>query len=85
MPRLIALMRDYGTPVEVRATPEHLRHLADRWVLADGRSGTIRFHADHARGKCIADDAGGNPALVATRRRPVGGERSLFARRDTGL
>jgi hypothetical protein len=53
MPRLLALMRDNAGQVEVRITPEHLHRLTDAWVLADETSGAIRFHADHARGKCI--------------------------------
>jgi hypothetical protein len=57
-PRLVALMRERADKVEVRRTPEHLRHLADCWLLADQRSGTIRFHEDHARGKRILDAAG---------------------------
>lgn len=52
-PRLLALLRDYAQQVQVRVTPEHLRHLADCWLLADGSSGVIRFHADHARGKVV--------------------------------
>ena len=35
---------------------DHLRHLADRFVLADAAHGAIRFHADHARGKRISAD-----------------------------
>jgi hypothetical protein len=54
LPRLLALLRDYAQQVEVRVTPEHLRHLADCWVLADGNSGAIRFHTDHARGKVVS-------------------------------
>jgi hypothetical protein len=54
LPRLLALMRSYAHQVEVRVTPEHLRHLADCWLLADQASGVIRFHADHARGKVVA-------------------------------
>lgn len=54
LPRLLALLRDHAQQVVVRVTPEHLRHLADCWLLADGSSGTIRFHADHARGKVVA-------------------------------
>jgi hypothetical protein len=53
MPRLIEMIRLHGHLIETRRTPDHLRHLADRWVLADGRHGTIRFHADHARGKLV--------------------------------
>jgi hypothetical protein len=54
LPRLLALMRDYAHQVEVRVTPDHLRNLADCWLLADGSSGVIRFYADHARGKLVA-------------------------------
>lgn len=54
LPRLLKLLRDHAQQVDFRVTPEHLRHLAECWVLADGDSGTIRFHADHARGKLIA-------------------------------
>ena len=55
-PRLIELLRRYSHAIEVRRTPDHLRHLAERWLLADGGSGAIRFHADHARGKVVADE-----------------------------
>jgi hypothetical protein len=53
LPRLLALLRDHASQVEVRVTPEHLRHLAESWVLADQESGVVRFHTDHARGKCV--------------------------------
>lgn len=52
-PRLLAVLRDYAHQAEVRVTPEHLRHLAECWVLADEADGTIRFHGDHARGKTV--------------------------------
>lgn len=52
-PRLLALLRDFAHQVEVRVTPEHLRHLAECWLLADETVGTIRFHGDHARGKTV--------------------------------
>jgi hypothetical protein len=52
-PRLLGLLRDFAHQIEVRVTPEHLRHLAECWVLADEAGGTIRFHGDHARGKTI--------------------------------
>lgn len=60
LPRLLKLLRDHAQQVEVRVTPEHLRHLAECWLLADGSSGTIRFHVDHARGKAVA----ANPAEI---------------------
>jgi hypothetical protein len=55
-PRMVNLIRSHGHLIEVRRTPDHLRHLADRFVLADELHGTIRFHADHPRGKRISDD-----------------------------
>jgi len=60
LPRLLKVMRDNAQQVEIRVTPEHLRHLAECWLLADGSSGTIRFHVDHARGKVVA----ANPAEI---------------------
>ena len=56
-PRLISLIRSHGHQIELRQTPDHLRHLADRLVLADELHGAIRFHADHPRGKRIEADA----------------------------
>ncbi|HZV54506.1 MAG TPA: hypothetical protein VFF82_06165 [Rhodocyclaceae bacterium] len=55
--RLVTLIRQHTHTVEVRRTPEHLRHLTDSWILADQKYGTIRFHDDHARGKSIAGSA----------------------------
>lgn len=60
LPRLLKLLCDNAQQVEIRLTPEHLRHLAECWLLADGSSGTIRFHVDHARGKVVA----ANPAEI---------------------
>lgn len=56
-PRLLGLIRRYGPLVEFRQTPDHLRHLADCFVLADNRHGAIRYHSDHPRGKHIGDEA----------------------------
>lgn len=53
-PRLLNLIRLHGHQIEIRQTPDHLRHLADRFVLADESHGAIRFHADHPRGKRIS-------------------------------
>jgi hypothetical protein len=55
-PRLINLLRLFGHAIAVRRTPEHLRHLTDRWVLADAAHATIRFHADQPRGKQVWND-----------------------------
>ena len=55
-PRLLNLIRSHGHQIEIRQTPDHLRQLADRFVLADELHGAIRFHADHARGKWVGND-----------------------------
>ena len=55
-PRLLNLIRSHGPQIEIRRTPDHLRHLADCFVLADETHGAVRFHADHARGKGVSDD-----------------------------
>jgi hypothetical protein len=52
-PRLVKILRDYGHVASLRRTPEHLRNLADCFIVADGRHAVIRFHADHARGKLL--------------------------------
>jgi hypothetical protein len=51
--RLVTLMRQHSHAIMVRRTPEHLRQLADSWLLADGTHGAVRFHDDRPRGKCI--------------------------------
>lgn len=55
-PRSISLLRLFAHAIEVRRTPEHLRRLADCWVLADAAHGTIRFHTDQPRGKQVWND-----------------------------
>lgn len=54
-PRLINLLRRFAPAIEIRQSPENLRHLADCLVLADNRQAVIRFHTDHARGKALHD------------------------------
>ena len=54
-PRLSQLRKRYSHCFHVRQTPEALRSIADCFVLADGRNGVIRFHADHFRGKLLLD------------------------------
>lgn len=56
-PRLVGLLKRYSHCFSIRQTPESLRNLADAFVLADGVSGVIRFHADHFRGKLLLDQA----------------------------
>ena len=53
--RLSALRKRYSHCFQFRQTPEPLRGIADCFVLADGASGAIRFHADHFRGKLLLD------------------------------
>lgn len=55
-PRLIALFQRFAHAVQLRRTPDHLRELADCWLLADEIRGAIRFHASQARGKLVTDD-----------------------------
>jgi hypothetical protein len=55
-PRMLNLMRSHGHLIEVRQSPAQLRHLADRFVLADRLHGAIRFHVDHPRGKRVIAD-----------------------------
>lgn len=55
-PRLLNLIRTHGHQIEIRQTPDHLSHLADRFVLADASHGAIRFHCDHPRGKRVGAD-----------------------------
>lgn len=56
MPRFVDLAVRRGHMIEVRQTPENLRSLADRFLLADDRHGVVRFHVDHARGKLVLFD-----------------------------
>lgn len=56
-PRFGLLLRRFSHAVQVRQTPERLRHLADCFALADDAGAAIRFHADHFRGKLLLDHA----------------------------
>ncbi len=60
-PRLAALRLRAGHRIEVRQMPDHLRHLADSHLLADGCQGIRRFHQDHARAAISID----HPADIA--------------------
>lgn len=55
-PRLQAMLRRLGHAVEVRQTAEAMRHLSECWLLAANGHGTVRFHADHPRGKLVFGD-----------------------------
>jgi hypothetical protein len=55
-PRLMQLFGRFSHSIDVRQSPDNLRHLADTHVLADERSGVRRFHADQPRSALIVDD-----------------------------
>lgn len=55
-PRLIQLIVRFSHAIEVRQSPDNLRHLADTHLLADGCHGVRRFHIDQARSALILDD-----------------------------
>lgn len=59
-PRMAGLLKRYGHCFAIRQSPESLRNLTDSFLLADGESGAIRFHADHFRGKLLL----GQPVAV---------------------
>ena len=55
--RFNLLRRRFSHAIEVRQSPEGLRHLADCFILADDCHAAIRFHVDHFRGKLLLDNA----------------------------
>ena len=56
-PRLLALRRRFSLTLEIRQSPDQLRHLADSFLLADHAHAAVRFHVDHARGRLMLDAA----------------------------
>lgn len=56
-PRLLQLVLRFSHVVEVRQSPDNLRHLADTHLLADENHGLRRFHVDQPRSALIVDDA----------------------------
>lgn len=52
-PRLHALQHRHIHALEIRRSPDELRHLAEAYVLADRHHGVLRHHGDHPRGKLI--------------------------------
>ncbi len=56
MPRFMQLAKRHAHAVQVRQSPDNLRHLADAHVLVDMRHGVRRFHIDHARCALMLDD-----------------------------
>ena len=55
-PRLIQLIARFSHAIEVRQSPDNLRHLADTHVLADENNGVRRFQYDQPRSALILDD-----------------------------
>jgi uncharacterized protein YjiS (DUF1127 family) len=55
-PRLMQLIARFSHLIEVRQSPDNLRHLADAHLLADDAQGVRRFHVDQPRSALILDD-----------------------------
>ncbi len=60
-PRLMRLIARFSHVIDVRQSPDNLRHLSDTHLLADESHGVRRFHADQARSALVLDD----PAYVS--------------------
>jgi hypothetical protein len=56
-PRLIRLIGRFSHLIDVRQSPDNLRHLADTHLIADEAQGVRRFHIDLPRSALILDDA----------------------------
>lgn len=56
-PRLIQLVARFSHAIEVRQSPDNLRHLADTHLLADDEHGVRRFQFDLPRSALILDDS----------------------------
>lgn len=55
MPRLLDLLERRADAMQVRISPDALKHLADGQVLVDGLHAVRRFHRDHPRGAIELD------------------------------
>lgn len=58
MPRLMRLIERFAHAIEVRQSPDNLRHLADTHLLVDSDCGLRRFHVNQPRGALVLDDPG---------------------------
>lgn len=58
MSRLMRLIERFAHAIELRQSPDNLRHLADTHLLVDGGCGLRRFHVDQPRAALVLDDAG---------------------------
>lgn len=56
VPRLIQLVARFSHAIDVRLSPDNLRHLADTHVLADDEHGVRRFQFDLPRSALVLDD-----------------------------
>lgn len=55
-PHLRQLIARFPHVIDIRQSPDNLRHLADTHVLADESHGVRRFHVDQPRSALILDD-----------------------------
>jgi hypothetical protein len=55
-PRLMQLFGRFSHCIDVRQSPDNLRHLADTHIFADEKCGVRRFHVDQPRSALIVDD-----------------------------
>lgn len=54
--RVQALLRRFSLAIEIRQSPDELRHLQECYLLADGQQAVLRFNFRQPRGKIILDD-----------------------------
>ena len=59
-PRLMQLIARFSHLIDVRQSPDNLRHLADAHLLADDAHGVRRFHVEQPRSALVVD----NPAYI---------------------
>lgn len=57
-PRLMQLIARFSHLIDVRQSPDNLRHLADAQLLADDAHAVRRFHFDQPRSALVLDDPG---------------------------
>jgi hypothetical protein len=55
-PRLMQLIARFSHLIDVRQSPDNLRHLADSHLLADDTHGVRRFHIEQPRSALVVDD-----------------------------
>lgn len=57
-PRLMSTLADFSHKLKITECPPQLAGLRDSMLIADERSGVIRFHQDHARARLMIDEPG---------------------------